>query len=200
MKSRIILFTALAGLVVFLYTSCSSIKVTSDYDPTVDFSQYKTYEFYGWAEESDKLINDFDKRRIQSAFANEFAKRGLKYQAVGEGDLVVTLFIVIDQKQEQRANTTHMGGGYGGYYGGYYGYGPGWGWGPSYSTTTISTYEYEVGTLVCDVYDKKEQKLIWEGIGRGTVDESSASRDKGIPKAAAAIMATFPLPILEENK
>jgi hypothetical protein len=200
MKKQNIFYASILGVIFLILNSCSSIKVTSDYDPTVDFSQYETYEFYGWAEESDKLINDFDKRRIQSAFANEFAKRGLKYQAVGEGDLVVTLFIVIDQKQEQRANTTHMGGGYGGYYGGYYGYGPGWGWGPSYSTTTISTYEYEVGTLVCDVYDKKEQKLIWEGIGRGTVDESSASRDKGIPKAAAAIMATFPLPILEENK
>ncbi|MEZ5148397.1 MAG: hypothetical protein R2759_15355 [Bacteroidales bacterium] len=44
------------------------------------------------------------------------------------GDLVVTLYIVIADKSETTAHTTNMG--YGGYYGGYYGYGPGWGWDP----------------------------------------------------------------------
>lgn len=200
MKTKTLSLLLVSSIIFLVINSCSTVSVISDYDKTVDFSKYKTYEFYGWAEESDQLINDFDKRRIQSAFANEFAKRGLKYQALGGGDLVVTLFIVIDQKTEQRANTTYVGRGYGGHFGGYYGYGPAWGWGPSYSTTTVSTHDYEVGTLVCDVYDKAEERLIWEGIAKGTVDESSASRDKGIPKAVAKLMATYPVPVLEENK
>jgi len=201
MKNQTLNILALISIVFLLFNSCTTISVIADYDKTVDFSQYQTYEFYGWADESDKLINDFDKRRIESAFANEFAKRGLKYQPLGGGDLVVSLFIVIDQKTRTTANTTYMGGpGYGGFYGGFYGYGPGWGWGAGYSTTTFDTYEYGVGTLVCDVYDKKGEKLIWEGVAKGTVDSNSASRDKGIPKAVARLMSTYPLPVLEENK
>lgn len=188
--------TKLAGLllVVMVLSSCSGIKVTSDYDKSVDFTKYKTFEYYGWAEESDKLLNDLDKKRIEAAFAEEFGKRGLTPVKSG-GDLIVSLFIVVNQKSETVANTTSMGGygGYGGYYGGYYGHGPGYGWGSGYSTTTVNTYEYQVGTLVCDVFDKASEKLIWEGIGNKTIDEDPSSRDKNIPKAVAAIMATYPI-------
>ncbi|RLD52089.1 MAG: DUF4136 domain-containing protein, partial [Bacteroidetes bacterium] len=59
-------------MAAFVLSGCSSIKVVSDFDPTVDFTQYKTFEYYGWLEDSDKLINDLDKRRIESAFGAEF--------------------------------------------------------------------------------------------------------------------------------
>ena len=114
------------------------------------------------------------------------------------GDLVVTLFIVIQQKTQTTASTSGYGG-YGGYYGGYYGYGPGYGWGPSYGTTTVSTYDYQVGTLVCDVYDKTAEKLIWEGIGSNTIKEDPRNRDKTIPMAVTAIMKQYPLEPLEKK-
>ncbi len=177
------------GILVFLTSSCGGIKVSADYDKSVDFAQYKTFEYYGWAKESDQLLNDLDKKRIEKAFNSEFNSRGLAYVESG-GDLVVTLFIVIQQKTETVANTT---GGYGGYYGGYYGYGPGYGWGPSYGTTTISTYDYHVGTLVCDVYDKTKEKLIWEGIGSNTIKEDPKGREKRIQMAVAVIMKQYPV-------
>lgn len=178
-------------LLPLLLAACSSVKVTSDYDGDVDFAAHKTYEYYGWAEESDKILNRFDKERIESSFGEEFSKRGMEYVEEG-GDLVVVLFIVVEQKTQKTANTTSTGG-YGGYYGGYYGYGPGYGWGGGHSTTTISEYDYQVGTLVCDVFDAKEQKLIWEGIGTGTINENPAKREKSIPAAVKLIMAKYPL-------
>ena len=139
---------------------CASIKVTSDMDKSVDFAKYKTFQYYGWQKDSDKLLNDLDKQRIEKAFGEEFKKRGLEY-VKENGDLIVTLFIVTEKKTQTTANTTMMGGGgpYG-YYGGYYGWGPGWGWGVGHATTTYSTYDYQVGTLVVDVFDAKEKKLI----------------------------------------
>ena len=178
---------------------CSSIKVVSDFDPSVDFTQYKTFEQYGWSEDSDKLINDLDKRRIENAFGDEFEARGLEFAEDG-GDLVVGLFIVTQQKTQTTAHTTSMGamgGGYGGY-GGHYGYGPGWGWGGGHSTTTYSEYDYVEGTLVCDIYDKTTEKLIWEGIGTQTLDKDPGTRDEGIPKSVNKIMAEYPVqPIAE---
>jgi len=187
-----------AGMLSLFLVSCSSISVTSDYDKTVDFTQFKTYEYYGWADESDKILNDLDKKRIEQAFEAEFDKRGMQLVESG-GDLVATLFIVVQEKTEQRATTTGTGA-YGGYYGGYYGYGPGWGWGPSYSTTTVSTYDYNVGTLVVDVFDKANEQLIWESAGQGTIDDNPQNRDKTIPKSVAKIMSAYPVQPIPEKK
>jgi len=192
MKKNVFLFLAAAVIL----SGCSGIKVVSDFDPSVDFTQYKTFEYYGWLEESDKLLNDLDKRRIEAAFGAEFEARGLKYVEEG-GDIVVGLFIVAQQKTQTTAHTTQMGG-YGGGYGGYYGYGPGWGWGGGHSTTTYSEYDYVEGTLVCDIYDKAKEQLVWEGIGTGTINEDPSNREQRINEAVNKIMAEYPVaPITE---
>ena len=186
---------SIAALATIMFLgSCNSLQVTSDYDKSVDFSKFTTYSYYGWAKDSDKLISPFDKERIESAFKNEFDSRGLKFMKEG-GELIVALYIVTEQKTEQVANTTSMGGYYGGGYGGYYGYGPGWGWGGNMgnSTTTISNYDYTVGTLVVDVYDATNKKLIWESVGSKTLDDNPATNDKSVPKSVAAIMARYPI-------
>ena len=179
---------------LLLFNSCSSIKVVSDVDKTADWSSYKTFQYYGWAEESDKILTRFDRERIENAFADEFSKRGLKL-VEEEGDLLVVLFVVIEQKTQKTATTTHMGGG--GYYGDYYGYGPGFGWGAGHmggmSTTNYHEYDYDVGTLVIDVIDLKVEQLVWESIGSGTVDDNPETRDENLPKAIAKIMEPFPI-------
>jgi hypothetical protein len=194
MQKHILMF----GAFILLMAGCSTVQVSSDYDRSVDFTQYKTYSYYGWAHNSDKLLNQMDKDRIEKAFASEFNRRGLTYVKDG-GDLVVALYIVTEDKQQTTATTTSFGGGpyYGGYY---YGYGPGWGWGGGMSSTSINTYNYTVGTLICDVFDAKEKKLIWEGIGQKTIDENPANREESIPKAVAAIMAQYPVPPVSDKK
>jgi len=191
MKRSVIISLGFIGLL--LLNACSGIKVVADVDPTIDWSKFSTYEYFGWAEESDKILTRFDKERIENAFGSEFSKRGLEYVEEG-GDLIVTLFIVVEEKTSKTATTTSMGGGYGGYYGGYYGYGPGYGWGGGHSTTTIQEYDYRVGTLVCDIFDANLKELIWEGIGTKTITEDPAKREKNIPKSVQAIMTKFPVP------
>ena len=64
MKKLVGIFAA-----VLLAGGCGSgLKVTSDYDKTVDFSKYKTYEYYGWSDNSDEFLTEFDRERIESAF------------------------------------------------------------------------------------------------------------------------------------
>ena len=172
------------------FGACSTLKVTSDYDKTVDFSKYKTYSYLGWAEGSDQIMTRFDKERIEQAFAEEFAKRGMTYQESG-GDVVISLFLVVDQKTGTTAYTNHYGSpAFGGYY-----YGYDWAWGMGYSTTTYHDYDYEVGTLVCDVFDASTKKLVWQGVGSGTVDENPNTREKNIPKKIAQLMAEYPVPV-----
>ena len=166
---------------------CSSTKFTSDKDDTVDFTKYSTYEYYGWQDNSDQILNQFDKERLETSFGNELAKRGMNYVESG-GDAVISLFIVVDQKTSTTAYTSHYGGGpYG------YGYG-GWGWGMGHSTTSYNEYDYLVGTLVIDVFDAETKNLIWQGVATGTVDDNPQTREKNIPRVVAQIMRQYPIP------
>jgi len=178
----------LLAFVLAVFVGCSSLSVTSDFDKTVDFTQFKTYSYYGWADNSDQMLSTFDKERLEQAFADEFEKREITF-VKENGDLTVGLFIHTKEEQQTTATTTGMGGGYGGYYG----YGPGWGWGGGMSTTSYNTYDYTVGTLVCDVYDTQAKKLIWEGTGKGTISDNPQKREANIPKAVAQIMAQYPV-------
>lgn len=190
-------------LIIAILASCSSISVVTDVDKTVDFTQFKTLTYHGWADGSDKILTDLDKRRIENAFQDEFAKRGVTVVPEG-GDILVSLFIVTQEKTETTATTTSMGGMYGGVYrgyGGYYGYGPGWGWGGGMASTTYSDHDYLVGTLSISVYNPKTEKLIWEGIGKGTIKENPKGREERVNSAAKKIMYSYPVkPITEKKK
>ena len=71
MKKLIKSLTVLA-ICIFFYDTTSA-QVTYDYDKEANFTQYKTYSFGGWQEDSDKLINDLDKKRkTRNCFLNFF--------------------------------------------------------------------------------------------------------------------------------
>ena len=60
---------------IFL-SNCSSIKVYSDFDNDIDFSNYKTFAYF--RPEIDKVdISDLDKRRILRALDKEMNLKGL---------------------------------------------------------------------------------------------------------------------------
>ncbi len=170
-----------------LLVSCSSVKVVTDMDSNVDFSKYKTYNFLGWQENSDQILNDFDKKRIHDAFISEFEARGMK--GVSEnGDMAVTLFVVVDQKTTTTAYTNYYGGGGYGRYNRYRG-----GWGYGHATTTYSESDYLEGTLVMDVFDGSTNNQVWQGIATSTVTENPDKREEAIPSKASALMKKFPV-------
>ncbi len=180
------------SLALLAFASCSSIKVTSDKDGNFDFTKAKSLSYYGWTEESDKILNQFDKERIEKAFANEFKNRGVSVTD-RDGDIIVSLYIVVDQKTGTTAYTNHYGaGGPYGYYGGY-GYGARWGWGMGYSTTSYSEYDYKVGTLVCDVFDSKTKNLVWQGVVSGEINENPKNREQNIPRVVRELMKKYPV-------
>jgi hypothetical protein len=182
---------------VLVISGCSSVTVHSDYDKAADFSQYKTYHFLGWAEESNKILNRFDQERIQNAFANEFSNRNLTF-VESNGDMAVSLFIVVDKKTSVTAYTNSMNAGG-------WGYGAGWGWYGGYggvgmgtSTTTYSENDYLEGTLIVDVYDTKTKKMIWQSVGQKTIDDNPKNADRNVAYVAEKMMKPFPIEPVKE--
>lgn len=177
---------AIALLFTGLFLSCSSVKVTTDSEKSTDFSKYKTFSFLGWQKDSDKILNDFDKRRMRDAFKAEFQKRELKFVESG-GDMAIQLYLVVSQEKSVTAYTNHYGGGG---YGRYRRYG-GYGWGSS--TTSYSENDYLKGTMVMDVFDEASGDQIWQGVAVKTVEEKPEKREKSIPYAVSALMKKFPI-------
>ena len=182
MKSLKRLFPLIA---LVLTVSCSSVRVVTDLDRSVDFSNYRTYSYLGWQDDSDQLLSEFDKKRIRDAFKAEFDARGLEYVEKG-GEMEITLFVVLDQKTSVRSYTDYYGSrGYG-----YWRYG---GWGMGYATTTYHESDFTEGTLVLNVFDSGTKGQIWQAIARGTVNENPARRDRTIPRAVHTLMNNFPV-------
>ncbi len=165
----------------------SSAQVKSDYDKDADFSKYQTYSFAGWQDDSDKQINEFDKKRILDALKSEFDKRGMMLKE-GDADAKIVLYLVLDNKTSTTAYTDYMGG---------MGYGPRWGWGMGAgmgsSTTTYSQNDYTEGTMVIDMYDADSNKLVWQGVMTKAIQENPKKREKTIPKSAKKLMKQFPV-------
>ncbi len=172
------------GSLLLVFVCNLQAQVTADFDKSVDFTQYKTYSFLGWQNDSDQLLNDFDRKRLQSAFKSEFDARNLTLVEKG-GDMAVSLFIFVQQKTDVTAYTDYNAG---------LGYRrAGWGMGYGTATTTYNEYEYQVGTLVLDCYDVKEDKLIFQGVSQKTIQENPSKREKTIPKAVKKLMKKYPV-------
>ena len=189
------LFKLIVSTVLLTFTyGAINAQVNSDYDKTIDFNKYSTYSFAGWQKNSDQLLNDIDKNRILTAFKQEFTARNMTL-VTANADAIVTLYFVIDNKTSTTAYTDFNGGmGYG------VGMGRGWamgvgGVGMGSATTTYSENDYQVGTMVVDVYDGATKKLAWQGTSQKTINTNTKKRAKNIPKAIKKLMKQYPVVI-----
>ena len=164
-----------------------SAQVTADYDKTVDFTKFKTYTIAGWQKDSDSLLNDIDKKTLLAALSSELASRNLTLASSdATPDIIITLYLVIKNETSISAYTDYNGGlGYG--------YGARWGYGMGSATTTYSENDYQVGTLVLDMYDGTTKSLLWQGVSQSTINAKANNRDKTIPKKVAALMKKYPV-------
>lgn len=164
-------------LVVF-FSSCSSVRVYSDYDKNVDFSPYKTYAYYKTG--IDKVeISDLDKKRILRAIDQQMAAKGFTKSEMP--DLLINIFT----KSREQVSVNQFNAGWG--------YGWGWGWNPwmmGGNQTTVSTSTE--GTLFIDFIDAKKKEMIWQGEGIGTLTRNTAQKDEVVAEFVGEILAQYP--------
>ena len=141
-----------AILVVLLATLPLRAKTTLDFDPSLDFSKYKTFAFIGGVENlvMMQLNPDLIRNRIHRSATRELTKKGLREVQPGENpDLVVRYWA----NSTQQVNVAVLGnwGPYGPYIGSY------WGW--VYNDVTASSARE--GSLILDLIDPKTKNLAW---------------------------------------
>ena len=152
--------------------SCSSIKVTSDYESQTDFSKHKTFAFYRTGIDKAK-ISDIDKRRIMRSIENELVARGMTKSK--NPDVLVSFFTKartqVDVYEDQ--------------------------WHPFYFDPYQRNHvsQYTEGTLFIDVIDRGDKMLVWQGVGTGYLTKSlkKEKREAAISKFVKKILAEYPV-------
>ena len=151
-----------------LAAGCSSMRVSSDWDRTVDFNRYRTY---AWAptKNTEEYAGQYDllDKRIRSTIDEEMEYKGFQRGERGKSDLLV-VYRLYRQQRLQVYNS--------------YSYG----WGPS-----AHAYQYTEGTLQIMIVDAKEDEVVWEGVGTDAMS-SGGDPDSKAQRAVIKIMDTFP--------
>ncbi len=164
-------------LLLFFLNSCSSVRVNSDYDKNVNFTQYKTYAFYKTG--IDKVeISDLDKKRILRSIDECLATKGFTKSETP--DLLINFFTKV--REQVDVNQFNMG----------WGYGWGWGWNPWMWGGNNTVTRYSVGTLYINLIDAKKKELIWQGEGEGVLTKDTNKKDEVIKDFVTKILEQYP--------
>ncbi|MEY8020909.1 DUF4136 domain-containing protein [Muriicola sp. SD30] len=184
MKKKILFFLPLA--LMFLASSCVSVRVIADYDRNADFNTYKSYAFYKTGIDKAQ-ISDLDKKRILRAIENEMANKG--FVKSENPDLLVSIFT----KERERVDVyNNAGWGWG------WGWGPGWGYwnpwlwgGPGWGNNISTRTE---GSLYIDLIDTSSKELIWQGRGVGTLNNTGniEKKEERIRQFVSQILEKYP--------
>lgn len=167
----------LSLLLFFILSSCSSIKVNSDYDKNIDFTQFKTFAFY--KNGIDKVeISDLDKKRILRSIDEAMTAKGFTKNETP--DLLVNIFT----KEREQVDVNRFNSGWG--------YGWGYGWNPYMWGGNTSVSRYTEGTLYIDLIDAKKKELIWQGEGEGVLTKDTNKKDEKIKEFVVKILEQYP--------
>lgn len=168
---RISLFTF-----ALLLGGCASVNVQTDHDPSVDFSQFRTYAWKRLPDSSNPLFNN----RIVAAVDAQLFARG--WRKVTEQQAQTVLAASTATERRQRIHTYHNNWGPGWH---------GWGWGgPVMTTSRVETYT--VGTLVVDLYDVRTKNAIWRGSASGIVSSNPDRFQRSLNEGVQKMFAQFP--------
>lgn len=182
---RILKTIPLLVILLLVVTSCSSIRVATDYDKNANFDNFKTFAFFKTGIDKAE-INDLDKRRILRAIESELLAKGFTKSETP--DLLISLFTKSNQRVDVYNNTWGMGAwGWGGW-GPWGGFGPGWGWGYNQPSVTTSTE----GTLFIDLIDANKKELVWQGMGTGYLSRNMDKKEALIKEFVSKIMEKYP--------
>jgi hypothetical protein len=173
-----------------LGTACSSVRTSYDFDPGADFSDWRSYAWYPSGSEptgDPRLDNPLLHARIQTAIDRDLAARGYTKVVDRTPDFYVNYHLSTEQRLDVRImNTGYAGGPYGRGWGG-----AGWG-GVGWTETRVD--QYEEGTLVIDLVEEDERRLVWRGSGtrRLSRDPNPERVTKHVNEAVNEILAQFP--------
>ena len=170
-----------------LLAACASKpKIHADYDPSVDFSQYRTYNFFKPMGIESPNYSSILGQMFRDALSREMTARG--YTLSDDPDLLLNVSARLQDKTKVTTYNDPMYGGYYGYRAGFYD--PWYG----YGGTRTHVSQYTEGTVNIDMVDADQKRMVWEGVAIGRVDEDKTNAEvrAAIDAGVAEMFANYP--------
>ena len=173
-------------LVALLLAACATgPRVRTDYDPSADFSRYRTWGFYKPIAMEESGYSTWISDRIKDNVRREMEARGYRY-AESDPDLQVNFQGIVREKTDvwsvPRTDYQY-----------FYSYRrrsyiavPFW-----YDETQVN--QYTEGTLTVDLVDAERNRMVWTGAAIGRVTRKTPQeRLAEVDTAIASIFAQYP--------
>lgn len=178
----------LAGLLLIMMLGCSQIQTDSKIDSGIDFSTYQTFAWLTDIDQTadDVRLNDPEVRKtIRTAVEQSLSAKGYEQADRSQANFLVAWFGAIEQKIKKE-NIDHF-------------YAP-YGYGTLHRDPTLNPgsprpiMEYEEGTLIIDIMDPDDRRIIWRGSGSGRVveDRSRQAALNNLSRSVSKILEPFP--------
>ena len=152
--------------------ACSTMTTSVDYDHTINWSNYKTFQVMVGTQSPIT----FTQKEIDDSIAQALTSKGLQ-ATTNNPNLLVYPHVVLSQ--EKQWNTMSMGG---------FGYR---GWGGMGGMAQTTEQNIPIGTLIVDLVDPNSKEMVWRGTAQDQVSSSGSSQGS-INQAVQKIFANFP--------
>jgi hypothetical protein len=169
------LFYLMIALTILVSSCGPTMVANSDYDRSVNLRNYQTFkvvEDNATKPHVDPILNnEFNRRRIKSAITSQLKGRGY-VEVESNPDLEVRFFTSVKDKQETSYSNN---------------------WGYYYPRTNSYTRSYEESTLIIDLIDTKEKKLVWQGWVKGEKEYNSKNVEQKTWDKVNEVFKTYPV-------
>ena len=179
-------FLAALAACVVLAACATGPRIRTDYDPSANFAQYKTWGWYEPIAMEQAGYSSWISERIKADVQREMDARGYRFDAVAP-DLKVNFQAVVQERNDvysmPRSDITWLYS----YRARSYVAVPIW-----YDDTVVSSYTE--GTLTIDLVDAAKNRMVWTGdaIGRIGGKRTPEERAIQIDTSVAAIFGKYP--------
>jgi hypothetical protein len=178
---------SMAACLALLLAACSTLQVSTDYDPDYDFSSLRTYGWFKMERPPGtdvRISNTLIEDRVRKAIEHELDAKGYRKVTDEAPDYYVAWLGGIDTKL--RVDTVES------YYDPFWGGVPQGGYWPGYQRTFAR--EYKEGTLIIDFLNPATHNLIWRGTGSDYLEPNTSLEQMTatINNAVHKILAGFP--------
>lgn len=177
----------LAALFALLLSACSTgPRISSEGDPSADFSQYRSFAFYSPLAIEGQGYSTPTSNRIRQAARAQLEARGYVYDEQAP-DLWVNLNAYLQERTDV-TTTPEVD------YGIYYSYRARAYVAVPYWRDRTDVRRYTEGTLNVDLVDARQNRLVWTGVAVGRASRSASPTERGakIDAAMADIFAQYP--------
>lgn len=169
---------SLFSLLSLTLSACSAFNVSTDFNPSLDTSQWKTYQWkLAELNPDDPYDNDLNRNRVIKAVNSELKTQGFKLSK-DSSDFNVSYFFLVEPKVDIHRHYNHRCP-----------------WADCrYHRYETYISEYKYGSIVVDISDGTTGELQWRGVAGSRISEGATpqKREQNIQAAIKELMAEFP--------